>query len=482
MVNHKNVTFTVNKQTPIQEPPPEAYGIVINYGKPGAKRTSRGVYGVKLKLQNDPLSKAQQKEQRKRNAGELADGEEVASISKKFIMSHDNNPAALVNSSSPFPAQKPQLPGPTKFRKGKRLAKGVDLDCWFTILTFSDPAQLLEMRSKIPSCYRFLRDNPTLWKHSRSNSSYAKTLPDPPAELTEFQYAHLRHGHGCMSCGARSTRKTYWPFLRRWCKICLHLKVIKGPEALAMMRDSIGDDITFIAKCLPSGMFDSWGNFVGVGPANNHSLKTVYLLSDVQKLVAEFVKEQRDNVVSWHAEVRTWIAHKTKIMEDRREFAKKMEQWEDMQRTTRTYHHQEKKAARKVYFQEKAAELLPSITPAQMMLCPSFKRAILIPKEPNMTSWLQLRPKLEKEAADLLAIRAATDLQDMSHAYSNYSPMGPSTTGSSTPSHHDYNAPSSSYQYSTPHLPDPTVNPSSFHILNDYNSVLYPYSTTHMQQ
>ena len=484
MVNHKNVTFTVNKQTPVQESPPIAYGIVIDYGKPGSKRASKGVYGAKFKPQREPASKAQLKAHRKRNVDDEPDAEDGAPRSKRFIMSRDKNASLMAKSAMPFATQKPQLPGPTKFRKGKTLSKVVDLDCWFTILTFSDPAQLLEMRSKIASCYRFLRDNPALWKHSRSYY-YGNTLPDPPPELTEFQYAHLRHGHGCMSCGARSTRKTYWPFLRRWCKVCLHSKVIKGQDALALLKGVNGEDISMIQKCLPSGMFDSWGNFVGVGPANNHSLKTVYLLSDVEKLVAEFHKESRDNYISWHAEMRTWISNKAKVVEDRREFARKMELWEDMTRTSKSYGHQEKKAARKAYFADKASKLTPPIGMSEMELCPSYRRAIAIPKEPNMTSWLQLKPKLEKEAAELTKKLAAN--RDVVLGYSEYSPMPP-PTGACTPLQLDSSSASSSYSYpySTSRMADlaaavehstaAAAGPNALH----YNSLPYPYSTGHL--
>ncbi|KAF2797908.1 hypothetical protein K505DRAFT_322208 [Melanomma pulvis-pyrius CBS 109.77] len=466
MVNHKNVTFTVNKQTPIQEPPPVAYGIVINYGKPGAKQTSTRVYRAKLKLEED----------RKRNVDDLDDDEEGTSQTKKFIMGPRKSP--VMAKSKRTVTYKPQLSGPTKFRKGKPLAKGIDLDCWFTILSFADPSQLLEMRSKIASCFRFLRDNPMLWKYSRC-FFYGDSLPDPPADLTEFQYAHLRHGHGCMSCGTRSTRKTYWVFLRRWCKSCLHSKVVKGQDVVPMLKDYHGEDISFIQKCLPSGIFDSWGNFVGAGPSNNHSVKTIYLLSDVKKLVAEYIKESRDNYISWHAEVRTWVVNKTKMNEDRREFARRMELWEEMARTSKSYGHQENKTARKMYFADKASKLTPPISAQEMQLCPSYRRAVAIPKLPNMTSWMQLRPKLEKEAAALAAKRAED--RETARGYTKYPPLRLSTIGSSTPSQYDTDFASSSYQYpcSFPHLLGEwdflEASNLSTPLLDDSNSVFFPH-------
>ncbi|KAF2467040.1 uncharacterized protein BDR25DRAFT_305840 [Lindgomyces ingoldianus] len=408
MVNSKNVAFKVDKQAPVRGPPPQPFGTVINCRKPGGKRAMSQIEEVRS--QQVPLTKisgAFQREQKRKRSVDDGKGEDGAVQSKKSTTSRDSSPTLMAipalrgANDRIFPTIRPQ-PKPTKLRRGRALQKEIDLDSWFTILRFSDPAQLLEMRDKIASCYRFLRDNPTLWKHSR-RYYYGAGLPDPPSELTEFQYAHLRHGHGCMSCGTQGTRKTYWAFLRRWCKTCLQSKMIKESEALAMFKDANGEDISFVQKCLPSGIFDSWGNFVGVGPAHAHSLKTVYLLSDVQMLVADFVKESRDNRVSWHAEMRTWINNKVKVVEERREFAQKMEHWEDATRTSKSCDYQGKKEARKTFFVEKAAQLTPPISLREMELCPSYRRAVAIPKEPNMTSWLQLKPKLEKEAAELTA-------------------------------------------------------------------------------
>jgi hypothetical protein len=398
MVNSKNVAFKVNKQTPSNGPPPQAYGTVINCRKPGGKRALRAEKEVRS--QRVRLTKIAD--------AELPDGKRKRGNEREGDL-HSSGPvlpnddpvrgsfSMAMSTRQPSP-EKPQVYRPTKFRRGKVLSKGVDIDCWHTILSFSDPAQLLELRTKISSCYRFLRDYPMLWKHSRTNY-YRDTLPDPPSELTEFQYAHLRHGHGCMSCGTRSTRKTYWAFLRRWCKKCLQSKTIKEHDAQALFKDENGDDISFIQKCLPSGIFDSWGNFVGVGPATTHSLKTVYLASDVHKLIAEFLEEMKTN----SAAVPAWTEAKVKVVDERHEFARKMELWEDATRQSKSSKHSEKKAARRTFFLWKASELSPPISVREVELCASYRRAVAIPKEPNMTSWLQLKPKLEKEVADLRA-------------------------------------------------------------------------------
>lgn len=405
MVNVKNVAFKVNKQTPISHAPPQAYGTVINCRKPGGKRAYKELKEVRS--HSVPLTNVFGSKKRKRDGPK---SEELQGHTESVSSSPANTQAALAaprQDGQPLITQKLKQIKPTRFRKGKILEKGVDLDCWFTILTFSDPAQLLEMRQKIASCYRFLRDNPKLWVHSR-NYFYGNDMPDPPSNMDEFQYAHLRHGHGCMSCGAPSTRKTYWAFLRRWCKTCLQSKTVKEHDALIIMRTAGIDDVGVLRKCLPSGVFDSWGNFVGVGPASTHSLKTIYLLSEVQKLESEIRDATALYPDTWSAEMRSRMTQKFAFVDERRAFARKMELWEEATRSNKASDYQAKKAARKAYFENKALQLDPPISLKEMESCPSYRRAVAIPKDPNNTSWQQLKPKLQKEAAELALGRLAT--------------------------------------------------------------------------
>lgn len=400
MVNAKNVAFKVNKQAPISQGPAQAYGTVLNCRQPAGKRTGR----EEKEVRSHHVALTNVGGPPKRKRGE--EGKDMFDQSAKRSASPATHATALPATIPDRPLLTQRWPQrkPTRLRKGKTLSKGVDLDCWFTILRFSDPAQLLEMRTKIASCYRFLKNNPKLWEHSRKYY-YGLDMPDPPSQLTEFQYAHLRHGHGCMSCGATQTRKTYWAFLRRWCKLCFQSKTLKEHDALVLLKDAEGRDISHIYKCLPSGIIDSWGNFVGVGPATTHSLKTIYSLPDVQNLIAEYIAESKnhtdpDDFQSWYTK---WVSDKVAAIEERKDFAKKMEGWEESTRTSKTVDYQAKKSKRKSYFEQQAAQLTPPIPLRIMEACPSYRRAVAIPKEPNMTSWNQLRPKLEKEAADILA-------------------------------------------------------------------------------
>jgi len=423
MVNVKNVAFKVNKQTPVSQAPPQAYGTVINCRKPGGKRSFREFKEVRS--HSVPLTNVSGTK-RKRNERKSEELQGQIDFGTSTPANAHVAPAALRHNDQPLITQRLKQVKPTRFRKGKILEKGVDLDIWWTILTFSDPGQLLEMRQKIPSCYRFLKSNPMLWVHSRNNH-YGEDMPEPPSNLDEFQYAHLRHGHGCMACGAPSTRKTYWAFLRRWCKTCLQSKTVKEHDALIIMRSAGIDDMTFLRKCLPSGVFDSWGNFVGVGPASTHSLKTIYLLSEVQKLGGEIRNAAALQPADWSNDVRSRMAQKFVLVDERRAFARKMELWEEATRSNKASDYQAKKAARKAYFQKEAWQLDSPIGLREMEACPSYRRAVAIPKDPNNTSWQQLRPKLEKEVAELRLGRSTPETR--------LGTTSASASGTSTPVH-----------------------------------------------
>jgi hypothetical protein len=192
------------------------------------------------------------------------------------------------------------------------------------------------------------------------------------------------------------------------------------------------DDVSVLRKCLPSGVFDSWGNFVGVGPASTHSLKTIYLASEVGKLADEVRNAAALHPTTWSDEIRSAMAQKFAVVEERRAFARKMELWEEATRSNKASDYQAKKAARKAYFELKASQLNPPISLKEMEACPSYRRAVAIPKDPNNTSWQQLKPKLEKEAEELRkGIRLATPEIRMGTASA-------SASGTSTPtSMHD---------------------------------------------
>jgi ketosteroid isomerase-like protein len=127
----------------------------------------------------------------------------------------------------------------------------------------------------------------------------------------------------------------------------------------------------------------------------------VYLLSDVQDIIAEYMDLSKANSATWHFDKHAWMAPKIEAVAARREFARSMEFWEEATRSTKSWDYREKKDARKEYFLHKASQLSPSIGLDEMEMSSAYRRAVAIPRDPSMNSWLLLKPKLEMEVAEL---------------------------------------------------------------------------------
>jgi hypothetical protein len=97
-------------------------------------------------------------------------------------------------------------------------------DLWPIIFQYSESSVLLYMKDVAP-LFREILGKKSVWKESRVYN-YGDEIPPPIPGLEEWQYADLRHGQGCMGCKKERTRKTYWAFFRRWCKACLHSRIV----------------------------------------------------------------------------------------------------------------------------------------------------------------------------------------------------------------------------------------------------------------
>jgi len=149
---------------------------------------------------------------------------------------------------------------------------------------------------------------------------------------------------------------------------------------------------------------DSWGNYLGAGPAQSHSLRTIYRRRDVVKFFKELkeFRQQHSNLdlndPEFVAKVKAAADAREELVNKRREFAAKMEHFEEKQRTTKTFEHQRNKDARKAFFAEKAAaEFVPPMLTTELEGYDSYRRSIAIPKEPNQSTWNHLKPKLEAD-------------------------------------------------------------------------------------
>ena len=105
-------------------------------------------------------------------------------------------------------------------RKNHPVLAKISVEIWSIILAHSPLDVLIKARG-LSSSFRGILSYETIWKEAR-HQQFGLKLPDPPAGLTEAQYADLLTGKGCQGrgCADKTARRTYWAFLRRWCHAC----------------------------------------------------------------------------------------------------------------------------------------------------------------------------------------------------------------------------------------------------------------------
>ena len=111
--------------------------------------------------------------------------------------------------------------GPMRFQKNHPVKAAVNIDVWENILSFCPPDFLLKARTVSSTFLSMLKADSPIWKISRVRN-FGGDMPDPPAGLSEPQYADLLTGTGCQTrgCKSKKTRKTYWAFQKRLCMEC----------------------------------------------------------------------------------------------------------------------------------------------------------------------------------------------------------------------------------------------------------------------
>ncbi|OCK81754.1 hypothetical protein K432DRAFT_8960 [Lepidopterella palustris CBS 459.81] len=286
---------------------------------------------------------------------------------------------------------------PTRLRTTRPVQAKVVSDVWALVLEYLEPAQLLVLKDTSAVFREILTRYSHTWKSVRA-SAYGDAIPDPIEGLNEFQYSDLREGKGCQSCRNGNTRKTYWAFLRRFCRPCFESKIVKAPEAVKIMDAALPMPHEGLIDCVPSGIMDSWGNFVGCGTAESQYQDTVYLRSDLAAIAAEYQREFANATEEERPErMKEWYAKNCSKVIDRFVFAKKLEAWERDSRHTKAADSALKKKNREDYYTIKAAEMTPPLSKEVLICCSSYKKAIKIAKAPHINSWLSLKPKLEEE-------------------------------------------------------------------------------------
>jgi len=157
-------------------------------------------------------------------ATELLQSVKESKPSKDILVNTSKARASISTKKTAIPKTRPHAGGPTKLRAGRPVKTALCADLWPIIFQYSESSVLLYMKDVAP-LFREILGKKSVWKESRVYN-YGDEIPPPIPGLEEWQYADLRHGQGCMSCKKERTRKTYWAFLRRWCKACLHSRIV----------------------------------------------------------------------------------------------------------------------------------------------------------------------------------------------------------------------------------------------------------------
>lgn len=134
-----------------------------------------------------------------------------------------------------------QRTGPTRLNSKKPVKNPPTFDLWCLILEKSPPDLLLRLKDGddalaaefgIPACdpsiFQAILSKNSIWKRSRI-ATFGEDHPNPPGNLTEYQYADLWCKVGCQSegCQDKQARAVYWGFLKRWCKSCLKSNTVE---------------------------------------------------------------------------------------------------------------------------------------------------------------------------------------------------------------------------------------------------------------
>lgn len=115
----------------------------------------------------------------------------------------------------------------TVLRVNRLVQAQIPMDVWLNIFSYAKPDFLFKARFVCKSFNEALLKE-SAWKQALLQQ-FGPSLPQPPAGLSQMNYANLLTQYGCQSCrdeGKGSTRRTYWAFQRRYCETCLVDKIV----------------------------------------------------------------------------------------------------------------------------------------------------------------------------------------------------------------------------------------------------------------
>ena len=295
----------------------------------------------------------------------------------------------------------------TVLRKDKPVATQVPLDVWRRVLEFCPLGFLVKART-ISRDFHLALTYETTWRRARKRT-YGHDCPDPPASLTEFQFADLVSGTGCQSnecSGTGKCRKIYWAYQRRWCENCLNKRIV-----MEHSMSAITNEYSNLTRCVYFATFDGWDSYQCTGKYDQvptwirlrsqgtkkgfERRAVANAMHEIDELLGKDLGGTR---LKSPEEINDWFTLKETRRDELVRELQTFETWWENLRLQRLDELQDIRANRITLFEEKAMTMEPPMTPAALHKTVSFQRAIKIGRtEPNHRSWKMLEKKLQAE-------------------------------------------------------------------------------------
>lgn len=165
-----------------------------------------------------------------------------------------------------------------------------------------------------------------------------------------------------------------------------------------------------IFDCIPHAVFDSFHHFETSGTyiipplwvRNSQAHIVGYELSAITAKIAEieeFSRVKPGETPKTDEEIESWYSPQIDANNQLMLHIQDVECWDNTCRLQRFDETKAHKNTRAEYYQEQAKSMVPPLEVEALILIPSYKRAIIIPRPPGERSWQILQPKLQEERA-----------------------------------------------------------------------------------
>ena len=284
---------------------------------------------------------------------------------------------------------------PLRLRLGRPVTTPTTLDVWRLFLQLCEPVFLLKARM-VCRDFRSILESAKIWKEARLRI-YGPDCPDPPASLTERQYADLVTGVGCQAkdCADKKAKKVFWIMQRRWCEKCWKKRTLTDDALRAINRV-----YSRVPMCVPHFSYDRSKKHHFIGrreDAPDWVRDPIFEVGYERRAVRNMMSEIDGLIGKTQDEKNEWFRLRELEKERLQSELRAVENFfETYKRVTR----REKRGleeARKTFFEEKAILMNPPMRPEVLRLTSAFHRAIAIRSKPTENTWQTLRVRVEQE-------------------------------------------------------------------------------------